>query len=784
MRGRWDVVLVDEFQDLNPVQYRVMRALARDHHHVFAVGDDEQSIYSWAGADPAVFTRFVADFTPARAYLEDNRRCPREVFALARKLVTVNTPLFADRIPPKADRESEFDVTAVSFATDDDEATWLIDDITSDRAQFGHQWGEVALLYRKHEIGERLEAACLGAGIPCRLASGRALAEDPVVGYVVAALRVIANPRDVVFRDAFFAAILPSHVIDAAVAQAHLAHHDLRRELNRMVLDSPAGDEIRRQVRRALSDWRNLEALGTRHATLGSLVQDLLSRRVGKLRSVLDDRHDQISDPASLGDVVALADRLKAARTNRELIWIPRMGGVEIALKGILAAIGISNVQLGGMVPSRTTRLLPSDVTSVGLALGLFKAAQLIEMADHARALKDFTTIDLETTGQDAGSAEVVDIAVVRVRNGEVLETLESLVRPHRPIEPGATAVHGIGEADVAGAPTFAELWPDVRAFCGTDVVVAYNGYTFDFRILKRMARDCGQPFDLCRYDPLPLARDLVQTSRKLEDIARAFDIPIGQSHRALSDARTLAQVVLKLDELQAIRARKTALINILDHLGIALALSDERTLGPEALLFRDFTRVYALSRYSSCLESYEREQGDDISIPTADEVIDRLGGADFMVKVRKEKTADERYPAAMLRLRRLIDGIPAGPFVEQLTVFLERVALSSLENEEVDRARVNLLTLHSTKGLEFSRVYVVGVEDSEMPGLASASGPTVAKVEEARRLLYVGMTRTKDRLVLTRVEHRGGKSTGGHQFLDEMGLVPAAPSFTEAIPR
>src|SRR5581483_3918164 len=55
IRQSFDAILVDEFQDLNPVQYRVVRGLARDHRHVFGVGDDAQSIYSWAGADPAVF---------------------------------------------------------------------------------------------------------------------------------------------------------------------------------------------------------------------------------------------------------------------------------------------------------------------------------------------------------------------------------------------------------------------------------------------------------------------------------------------------------------------------------------------------------------------------------------------------------------------------------------------------------------------------------------------------------------------------------------------------------
>ena len=92
----------------------------------------------------------------------------------------------------------------------------------------------------------------------------------------------------------------------------------------------------------------------------------------------------------------------------------------------------------------------------------------------------------------------------------------------------------------------------------------------------------------------------------------------------------------------------------------------------------------------------------------------------------------------------------------------------------DVDRERVNLLTLHSTKGLEFSRVYVVGCEDAQLPGRPpSGEEAPKSEVEEARRLLYVGMTRAKDRLVLSRSAVRRGNQTGGHRFLDEMALIP-----------
>jgi superfamily I DNA/RNA helicase len=773
VRARWDVVLVDEFQDVNPVQYRVIRALAADHKHVFAVGDDEQSIYSWAGADSTVFTSIANDFKIAREiHLEENRRCPRDVFALARKLVTVNRPLFADKVTPRAERESAFPVGTSYFENDDDEIAWIIADIVRDRAEHGHDWGDVALLYRKHETGNRLEGAFLNAGIPCRLAQGRALSEDPVVAYVLAALRVISSPTDAVFRDALFAALLPRPLFDEARAQAEANRHDLRRQLNHMAARLPRADENGRQIRRALTDWKNLDALSKRHSTLRSLVQELLSRRVGRTRSVLDDRRDEITDPAGLPEVVALASRLAAARERNGQLWIEPMGGVGIALKNLLSAVGC-NVAVAETCPAHAERIDIDGASLVGLPLGVFKAAQLMEMDEFGAAFSSFTAIDLETTDRDVERSEIIEIAAVRVRDGEIVETFSSLVKPQGPIAPGASDTHGLFAADVADAPSFEEIWPRFRAFCGEDVIVAHNGYDFDFRILKRMASMLGDRFDLCTYDTLPLARDLFPTSRKLVDLARHFDVPTGQSHRALDDTIALAKIVVALDQVKRARARTTALVNLLDHLGIALALCDEESLGDEATLFRGISRPFALSRYSTCLESYDRERNGNESLPTVADVIERLGGVDLMARIQADKGADERYPAAMLRLRRLITDLPDGPLDDQLRVFLERAVLSKWDGNEPERMRVNLLTLHSTKGLEFSRVYVVGVEDAQLLSSSPTTGPTPEEVEEARRLLYVGMTRTKDRLVLTRVATRGGKPTRGHQFLDEMGLSP-----------
>jgi superfamily I DNA/RNA helicase/DNA polymerase III epsilon subunit-like protein len=777
LRRRWDYVLVDEFQDLNPSQYAVVRGLAREHRNLFGVGDDEQSIYSWAGADPRLFRTFLNGFAlPEAVALRENRRCPREVFALARKLVTINTSIFTDRTPQEADRPSEFPVVVRSFDTDDGEIAWIIRDLCRDREAHGLEWGDFALLYRKHDIGGMLETSFLNAGVPCRLASGRALAEDPVVRYVLAALRVVAHEGDPVHRDAFLEVVLPRTLFMTARARAESGKRELVQELEQNAVDLPREHTDARRIRRGLSLLRNLPALGKRHTMLKSLVEELLSVRVGQYRTPLEEHHDDISDPATHPEVVALTDKLRTAVRARRTIWIPRMGGIEIALAGMLRGVGVRRVIIGGPRPPQSEVIGPDETPSLGIALGLFKALQLARTSDLRSAFPEFTAIDIETTDRSVTGAEIVEIAAVRVRDGRVAEEFHTLVRPRVAIDPVAAAKsHGLTERELSGSPLFESMWPAFRAFCGGDVLVAHNGYQFDFPILRRMATDLPGGRDLYTYDTLPLARELHTGSCSLPNLARAFGIDAGRSHRALDDTRTLARVFLSLEQAKLARHRKTALANVLDYLAIGLALSDGGSLGVEALLLRDHVRAYALGRYSDCIDIYriEREKAGDESMPTADALIDKLGGKQAMMRIRAERTAEQRYPVAMMRLRRLLDRAEGDTLIEQITSFLERAVLSRWDGERAERERVNLFTLHSTKGLEFSRVYVVGAEDGQLPGMHPTKEPTRNEMEEARRLLYVGMTRAKDRLVLTRAVTRQGRGTGGHRFLDEMGLVP-----------
>lgn len=777
VRSRWDAVLVDEFQDLTPVQYSVIHALAKDHRNIFAVGDDEQSIYSWAGASPKVFTRFCNDFSLEKptSELAENRRCPREIVELARKLANFNTPIFAHRSHAESDKPCEFPIAALKFDTGEEEIAWVIEDLSRDRLQHGTRWGDYALLYRANEMGNGVEARFLTAGVPCRMANGRALSDDPVVRYVIAALKVIGDPSDPIHHEAFLQVVLPRQLFDRVRRRAEARHRDILTHLERTTRNLPKEDEDGRKLKRATAALRNLTAIGQRHSAILPLVNELLSHKVGQFLTILEENHDELSDPATNPEIESLAARIEEAFIHRRTVWIPRMGGVEIAIKGMLATFGLSRIQLGGYPPENSIGLGHADCTSLGIALGVFKAMQLLRSREFVNHFRDFTAVDIETTDNDVTRAELVEIAAVRVRNGRIVDEMRSFIKPDEPISGAAFDTHGISEHDVIDAPSFPEIWPKFREFCSSDVVVAHNGHNFDFPILRRMAGEV-EFADIFTYDTLVLARELRTGSASLSNLARVYNIPPGRAHHALDDTRTLARVFLELGEEKLVRARKTCLDIMLDYLGIGLSLSERESLCEEAERLRDLTRFYALGRYTRCLEFYrgECESCTDITVPSVDELIELLGGEELQEKLKTDKTADERYPEAMQRLRPLLmmhDGLPLR---EQIAGLLERITLSKWDGAQPDEERVNLLTLHSTKGLEFSRVYIVGTDDS---GFGRNDKKPKEQIEELRRLLYVGMTRTIDRLVMTCADTRNGESCGGHKLLDEMDVLPAPPS-------
>src|SRR3989454_5517323 len=493
--ARWDYLLVDEFQDVNAVQYDLLKRLAAPHGNFFAVGDDEQSIFTWTGADPYVLVRFGRDYAIDRPIvLDKNCRCSRQIFETARRVLAQNPQLFEKRL--SAEQESAYEVGAFAFRDEAEEASWLLEDILADRAAAGLGWGDYAVLYRRHKVGEYLEGCLVRAGIPCRLARGRSLVEDDVIKYVVAALRIVRNPDDPVALEAFARCVLSAHFLqEVEAAISTQGSSDFLASVRALARRRPAQDPDTKKLWRLVFQVENLRALARSHRALAPLVDEILSQSVGPYRNALEERHDELTDPADLPEAVRLAERLSVAIAGEQSIVIEPQGGLEIALRGMLAAAGVRHVpsqpnetlhespgplKPRSMAPGLTHPgevLRREDGGEYGLALTLFKALQLLHAKELDTALERYVTFDLETTDKDVEVCEVVEIGAVRVVGGEIVDRFHTLVKPYRPITPGATKVHGYTDAAVEGGRSFAEVWPEFRAFIGDDVLIAHNAH-------------------------------------------------------------------------------------------------------------------------------------------------------------------------------------------------------------------------------------------------------------------------------------------------------------------
>lgn len=155
---------------------------------------------------------------------------------------------------------------------------------------------------------------------------------------------------------------------------------------------------------------------------------------------------------------------------------------------------------------------------------------------------------DLELTGLDPSRDQIAEIAVVRIRGGEVVDRWSSLVRPTVSMTPGAIAVCGLTDGILAGAPRFHELIPSLRERFSGAVWVAHNA-PFDVGFLHRDFDRAGErllpPVTL---DTLEMARRLFAFRKNnLAALAEAFKVPLDRHHRAAADAEATAGVLLSM---------------------------------------------------------------------------------------------------------------------------------------------------------------------------------------------------------------------------------------------
>jgi len=188
-------VLVDEYQDTNRVQYRLVAALAARHRNLCVVGDDDQSIYRWRGADIRNILDFERDYPDATIIkLEQNYRSTKKILAAASEVIRHNPHRHEKRL--WTDNQEGESVSVYEAFDGHDEARFIVETIRRYHTE-GRPYREMVVLYRTNAQSRLFEEQLLRAGIPYQVVGGVRFYERKEVKDILGYLRLAQNPQDV-----------------------------------------------------------------------------------------------------------------------------------------------------------------------------------------------------------------------------------------------------------------------------------------------------------------------------------------------------------------------------------------------------------------------------------------------------------------------------------------------------------------------------------------------------------------------------------------------------------
>ncbi len=194
LRGRFFHILVDEYQDTNPIQEKLLLSLKGESTFITAVGDEDQAIYGFRGATVENILRFEEVFKPAEVvFLEENYRSGKKILDAATSLISNNVYRRGKVLKPV--RESKGEVRVMQSAVDYEEAELIVDYIYSWQRK-GIPLSEIAVFYRTNFLSRRVEDVLRREGIPYRVFGGTGFYERKEIKDVMSYLKFAVNPRD------------------------------------------------------------------------------------------------------------------------------------------------------------------------------------------------------------------------------------------------------------------------------------------------------------------------------------------------------------------------------------------------------------------------------------------------------------------------------------------------------------------------------------------------------------------------------------------------------------
>lgn len=194
-RSRIRYLLLDEYQDTNQSQYQLIQYLVGESGKFTAVGDDDQSIYSWRGADAENLKALATDFPALKVIkLEQNYRCDKRILSISNALIANNSHLFEKAL--WSDIENGDEVSVIACDTDAEEAQTVITTILSHSQRFQQSLSDYAILYRGNYQSRALEKQLRLQRVPYEINGATAFFEHAEIRDLLAYMRLVANPDD------------------------------------------------------------------------------------------------------------------------------------------------------------------------------------------------------------------------------------------------------------------------------------------------------------------------------------------------------------------------------------------------------------------------------------------------------------------------------------------------------------------------------------------------------------------------------------------------------------
>ena len=729
---KFHYLLVDEYQDTNRPQYELLRLLAGVHKNVCAVGDEDQSIYSWRGADIRNILEFERDFSQAKIIrLEQNYRSTQNILQAASAVVAHNLKRKGKTL--WTSRQGGARIGYYEAHDGENEALFVADYISKYLEQCAAEGKEsrAAVLYRTNAQSRLFEEGMRRYGLKYHVVGGFSFYERAEIKDMISYLKVVQNPDD---------SVALQRVINTPARGIGKSSLEV---IERIALETGTsnwnalGAVIERQLLpartlKALSGFR--EIIEDARAMLAGTFTEQLHQTAGvpgngdkPANIVLPEEQvalDLMHPPESAEDKAG--GSVMASPENDDDISFDFGDAVEADSEGVKLAEGSPEPreQVSAIFAE------PDEVSESGQRLFYIPRAQWKRIEKIVARL-----------AKRAASVGVPEPKVTVLREwppagaGAKPEFLVVTVEGDTPVIRGWTFLGAIRHKDGANVvhplpgvelPESCRLAAPKCDHCNT---LRHRKSTFFVRHengeLKQVGSRCVEDFvGHSAEGHLWLAENLFS----LED----------ELGRISNEARAKLRARTPLPSPPVTEVRKAEPLTGL------------------AELKRRFTREVDESAIASgeeeSIPEWWRRSRANVPASTAELLkflIDRTG---YIKQLEQEDT-----PEAMARAENLHELVNAAMDSrdrgESLGEFLDHAALISEQDDYEVAVPVTLMTLHAAKGLEFPLVFLVGLEEGLFPHSRTLTSPD--ELEEERRLCYVGMTRAMDVLLLSRARYR-----------------------------